>query len=84
MSYRNLRFLEYGMTNAIHYKCESACDCKPKRGNTIDIYTLAHTRKWRPQDVTDNIYLNDNKCNTLTEDDAIKTIMEWILLTIVK
>ena len=43
MSYRNLRFLEYGMTNAIHYKCEFACDCKPKRGNTIDICTLAHT-----------------------------------------
>ena len=59
-------------------------DCKPKMGNTIDIYTLAHTRKRRPQDVTDNIYLNDNKCNTLTEDGAIKTIMEWILLTIVK
>ena len=34
MSYRNLRFLEYGMTNAIHYKCEFACDSKPKRGNT--------------------------------------------------
>ena len=38
MSYRNLRFLEYGMTNAIHYKCEFACDSNPKRGNTIDIY----------------------------------------------
>ena len=75
MSYRNLRFLEYGMTNAIHYKCEYACDSKPKRGNTIDIYTLAHSRKRRPQDVTD---LNGNKCNTLTDN------MEWILLTIVK
>ena len=76
MSYPNLRFLEYGMTNAIRYKCEFACDSKPKRGNTIDIglYTLAHIRKRRPQDVTDNIYLNDNKCNTLTEDGAIKTI----------
>ena len=53
-----------------------------KRGNTIDKYMLAHTRKRRPQDVTDNnvcchsniLYLNDNKCNTLTEDGAIKTI----------
>ena len=74
MSYRNLRFLEYGMTNAIHYKCEFACDSNPKRCNTIDIYTLAHTRKRRPQDVTENMYLNDNKCNALTEDGAIKTI----------
>ena len=74
MSYRNLRFLEYGMTNAIHYKCEFACDSNPKRCNTIDIYTLAHTRKRRPQDVTENMYLNDNKCNTLTEDGGIKTI----------
>ena len=36
--------------------------------------TLAHTRKRRPQDVTENMYLNDNKCNTLAEDGAIKTI----------
>ena len=42
MSYRNLRFLEYGMTNAIHYKCAFACDSKPKRGNTIDIYVGAY------------------------------------------
>ena len=40
MSYRNLRFLEYGF----------ACDSKPKRGK------LAHTRKRRPQDVTDSIF----------------------------
>ena len=59
---------------AIHYKCEFACDSNPKRCNTIDIYTLAYTRKRRPQDVTENMYLNDNKCNTLTEDGAIKTI----------
>ena len=44
------------------------------KGVTQLTYTLAHTRKRRPQDVTDNIYLNDNKCNTLTEDGAIKTI----------
>ena len=69
-----LRFLGYGMNNAIHYKCEFVCDSNPKRCNTIDIYTLAHTRKRRPQDVTENMYLNDNKCNTLTEDGAIKTI----------
>ena len=37
------------------------------------IYKLGHTRKRRPQDITDNIYLNDNKCNTLAEDgDIIK------------
>ena len=29
MSYRNLRFLEYVMTNAIKYKCGFACDSKP-------------------------------------------------------
>ncbi len=28
--------------------------------------------KWRPQYITDNIYLNDNKCNTLAEDGDIK------------
>ena len=36
------------------------------------IYKLTHTRKWRPQDITDNICLNDNKCNTLAEDGDIK------------
>ena len=44
------------------------------KGVTQLPYTLAHTRKSRPQDVTENMYLNDNKCNTLTEDGAIKTI----------
>ena len=70
MSYRNLRFLEYVMTNAIKYKCGFACDSKPKRGK------LAHTRERRPQDVTDYIYLNDNKCTMLllTEDGAITKI----------
>ena len=29
MSYRNVRFLEYVMTNAINYKCGFACDSKP-------------------------------------------------------
>ena len=29
MSYRNLRFLEYVMTNAIKYMCGFACDSKP-------------------------------------------------------
>ena len=33
---------------------------------------LGHTRKRRPQDITDNIHLNDNKCNTLAEDGDIK------------
>ena len=30
--------------------------------------------KRRPQYITDNIYLNDNKCNTLAEDGDIKKI----------
>ena len=60
MSYRNLRFLEYGMTNAIHYECQFACDSNPKRCNTIDIYTmdpafvlqfLQETYKEKPQDL---------------------------------
>ena len=38
---------------------------------TYLIYTLAHYRKRRPQHITDNIYLNDNKCNTLVEDGDI-------------
>ena len=42
MSYRTLMFLEYGMTNAINYKCAFACDSKPKRGNTIDIVGAYH------------------------------------------
>ena len=64
MSYRNLRFFEYGMTNAIKYKCGFACDSKPKRGK------LAHIRKRRPQ------YVTDNKCTmlSLTEDGAITKI----------
>ena len=40
----------------------------------IYIYKLGHIRKRRPQDITDNIYLNDNKCNTLAEDVDIKKI----------
>ena len=57
MSYRNLRFVEYGMTNAIHYKCEFACDNKPAslpvkanpNGVTqLTAHKLAHTRKRRP------------------------------------
>ena len=74
MSYRILGFLKFGMTNAINCKCGSARYSNPKMGgNTIDIiYKLGHTRKRRPQDITDNIYLNDNKCNMLAEDGDIK------------
>ena len=72
MSYCTLGFLEYGMTNAINYKCGFARDSNPKRGNTIDIYKLAHTWKRGSQDITDNIYLNHNKCNTLAEDGDTK------------
>ena len=38
----------------------------------IYIYKLGHTRKRRSQYIADNIYLNDNKCNTLAEDGDIK------------
>ena len=72
MSYRTLMFLEYGMTNAINYKCAFACDSNPK--GVTQLTLSAHTTKKRPQDITNNIYLNDNKCNTLTEDGAIKKI----------
>ena len=72
MSYHTLGFLKCGMTNAINYKCGFPRDSNPKRGNTSDIYKLAHTRRRRPQDTIDNIYLNDNKCNTLAEDGDIK------------
>ena len=73
MSYRTLRFLRCGMTNAINFNCGFAGDSNPKRGNTICIlyYKLAHTRNRRPQYITDNIYLNDNKCNTLAKDGDI-------------
>ena len=60
------------MTNAINWKCGIARDSNPKRGNTIAIYKLGHTRNRRPQDITYNIYLNDNKFNTLAEDGDIK------------
>ena len=60
------------MTNAINCKCGFVRDSNPKSGNTIDIIKMAHTRKRRPQDITENIYLNDNKCNTLAEDGDIK------------
>ena len=65
----------------LNYKCGFARDSNSKRGSTIDIicqlyiihvYKLAHTRKRRPQDITYNIYLNDNKCNTLAEDGDIR------------
>ena len=63
------------MTNEINCKCGVARDSNPKRGNVIQLLTynkLAHTRKRRPQDIADNIYLNDNKCNTLAEDVDVK------------
>ena len=64
MSYRNLRFLEYVMTSIsaglpVTANLRVCLYSKPKRGK------LAHIRKRRPQDVTDNIYLNDNKCTML-------------------
>ena len=40
MSYRILGFLKCGMTNAINYKCGSASDSNPKRGNTIIIIII--------------------------------------------
>ena len=36
------------------------------------IYKLANTRNRRAQDITDNIYVNDSRGNTLTEDGDIR------------
>ena len=72
MSYRILWFLKCRMTNAINCKCGFARVSNPKRRNILVTYKLAHTRKRRPQAITDNIYLNNNKCNTLAEDVDIK------------
>ena len=44
----------------------------PKGVTQLTYTKMAHTRKRRPQDITDNIYLNDKKCNTLAEDGDIK------------
>ena len=35
----------------------------------------AHTTKKRPQDITNNIYLNDNKCNTLCYQENMELIL---------
>ena len=69
MSYRILGFLKCRMTNAINCKCGFARDSNPMQ---FTYNKLAHTRKRRPQYITDNIYLNDNKCNTLAEDGDFK------------
>ena len=36
------------------------------------IYKLANTRKRRVLDITDNIYVNDSRGNTLTDDGDIR------------
>ena len=43
----------------------------PKGATQLTYNKLGHTRKRRPQDITDNIYLNYNKCNTLANDGDI-------------
>ena len=73
MSYRILGFLKFLMTNAINCNCGLPVIATPKGVIQLTyIYKMAHTRKRRPQYITDNIYLNDNKCNTLAEDGDIK------------
>ena len=52
-----------------------------REGQTL-IYKLANTRKRRAQDITDNIYVNDSRGNTLTEDGDIG--IEWVLLKTAK
>ena len=42
-----------------------------REGQTL-IYELANTRKRRALDITDNIYVNDSRGNTLTEDGVIR------------
>ena len=50
MPYSNLRFPEYGMTNASNFKCGFTPDSNPKRGNTtmgnkIDIHLSESAKK---------------------------------------
>ena len=52
-----------------------------REGQTL-ICKLANTRKRRAQDITDNIYVNDSRGNTLTEDGDIG--IEWVLLKTAK
>ena len=42
-----------------------------REGQTL-IYKLANTRKRRALDIADNIYVNDSRGNTLTEDGDIR------------
>ena len=42
-----------------------------REGQTL-IYKLANTRKRRAQDITNNIYVNDSRGNSLTEDGDIR------------
>ena len=42
-----------------------------REGQTL-IYKLVNTRKRRALDITDNIYVNDSRGNTLTEDGDIR------------
>ena len=42
-----------------------------REGQTL-IYELANTRKRRALDITDNIYVNDSRGNTPTEDGEIR------------
>ena len=44
-----------------------------REGQTL-IYKLANTRKRRALDIADNIYMNDSRGNTLTEDGDIRNI----------
>ena len=67
------------MTNALNFVSAGLPVITTSKGVTqltyIYIYKLGHTMRRRPQDITDDIlYLNDNKCNTLTEDGDIKKI----------
>ena len=63
------------MTNAIKCKCGFAHYGNPKMGNTIDIYVSWGILGRGDHKTTDNIYLNDNRCNTVAEDVDIKKIM---------
>ena len=42
------------------------------REDKMLIYKLANTRKRRALDITENIYVNDRKAHTLTEDGDIR------------
>ena len=60
------------VTKAKALAYEDMCDkLNTREGQTL-IFKLANTRKRRALDIADNIYVNDSRGNTLTEDGDIR------------